>query len=306
MDDSIAKLSISTIVATCSAVCACFLGWMRRRQQKLELKRIKLTLEATRDYILPEEENKSKWPTSPKKRSSVFVLCEPHNKSSNTVGKPIATAFAVLPEYILSASQNIPIMMLPWATENDVSAIRLECCDSYRATNPPSAMIPLELVAYNNQHGYDWAVFKRTDGLQFDEYLTICPEDELPKATDEDEVKIYYADFSSYEAEINCNVPIMYQSRLKVRSVIDCRMSVDVVLEGGSCGGPIVTWQGKVIAIHSVAVSDLAEIKSTYSHEEEMSEITMSSKSSEYRATHGCIICRLPCLMTALTSLKCN
>ena len=200
-------------------------------------------------------------PRSPVKSSSVYIICVLLEKE---VLEFSGTAFAVNAKRVITAFHNIcekrkaaSAASSPTDTHIYYTCVLVKSLHKQPETIAyPKEQIRVQLIAHDVSD--DWAVFERMDGRAFEDFIPVCPVDELPQPSTDTSLTAYYAPLSFVNDEIDAI------KRLKVwseptsllqyddgESIVDqCAIVVSGKVQGAS-GSPIVTADGKALAFHT-------------------------------------------------------
>lgn len=139
----------------------------------------------------------------------------------------------------------------------------------------------------------DWALLQRTDGREFEEYLSICARDNIPTDESEERLKIYHCAIDMFNGGIVDAVkPICDEHRLGFTT--KHRVVVHAGLFGGSSGGIYVIrsnnplTNGRVLAMHVESVSTAKQFDSGSPSSD--FEIDVMSVSDSHANCHGSMI----------------
>ncbi len=121
------------------------------------------------------------------------------------------------------------------------------------------ALPPISVLLVDFDEDLDWAIFTRTDGVEFSSFLELCEESNLPDPSAHTAaVKIIHfpvgllneSDLSYLEAH---NVDSRVQQYSNVEHT---KLVVESGLFKGSSGAPYIDVRGKVVAMHLSSLSD--------------------------------------------------
>lgn len=152
----------------------------------------------------------------------------------------------------------------------------------------------------------DWALLKRTDHEEFEEYLSICSTEHIPADGSEEHLKIYHCAIDMFNRGlVDAVKPICDEYRFGFTT--NHRVVLHAGLFGGSSGGIYAIrsndprTNGRVLAMHVESVSTARHIGSEYaaSDADANAEVDLISVSDSHAECHGSfinglIICRYP------------
>ncbi len=225
-------------------------------------------------------------------KNGVYNLC------SSGYGVIAGTAFIISKDQVLTAYHNIaadpffPTKKL--YSKNWVIAICLERLNSgkviYCIENP------IEVSYYRGSIKSDWALLKRTDGLNFPTHkiLPICPAHLLPQFGDEMKLKLYQCPTRYF---INGDMDGLAAIDVDLRLGIQINHKIVVVAGeaiGGSSGGIFVMnstdpdKNGLVLAMHLESVSETKPYRFSNKEFIELSEDEILEESTDcHSSTHN-------------------
>jgi hypothetical protein len=143
----------------------------------------------------------------------------------------------------------------------------------------------------------DWALLKRTDSKEFEEYLSICPKEHIPADGSEERLKIYHCAIDMFNGGLADAVkPICDEHRFGFAT--NHRVVLHAGLFGGSSGGIYAIrsndprTNGYVLAMHVESVNTARHIESEISADVDL--ISVSDSHAEFHGSfiNGLIICR--------------
>lgn len=241
-------------------------------------------------------------PSTPGDDRAVFGLVNIMKSKSGAVSgvTPVGSAFCISSKLVLTADHNVRdgktdprsiqfglIKTLGWAGLKQSEVLIVSCI--------------------HHCVDEDWAVLQLAGDGEFDSFVQVCPEAELPKkrtwigikdfpagllsvnSTTKLEITSTCVKIQQYEPRElpgrklpkNNKFPVVSDDKFVQRAIIEDVIAVECGRVMGSCGAPYFAQNGKVIAFQYESVDETPERGSVGS-------------SSHISLSHGYVLCRLP------------